>query len=150
MEEQCNHQRVVTPFEKNLEVWRQMWRVIERSDVVVQIVDARNPLLFYSADLNQYVEEQSESQGVGTKKSVVVINKSDRPGADDALRRLARVLKAPEANDLRVVVVGHTDDRKIAGRPVREEHPSNFHLSTARALVWLQNIKITIFDLWKK
>lgn len=35
-----------TPFEKNLNVWRQLWRVIERSDVVVQIVDARNPLVF--------------------------------------------------------------------------------------------------------
>ena len=36
----------VAPFEKNIEVWRQLWRVIEMSDVVVQIVDARNPLLF--------------------------------------------------------------------------------------------------------
>merc|ERR1712232_1401815 len=36
----------ITPFEKNLEVWRQLWRVVERSDVVFQVVDARNPLLF--------------------------------------------------------------------------------------------------------
>ena len=36
----------VTPYEKNLDFWRQLWRVIERSSVVVQIVDARNPLLF--------------------------------------------------------------------------------------------------------
>jgi hypothetical protein len=35
-----------TPFEKNIEVWRQLWRVIEKSDIVVQIVDARNPLLY--------------------------------------------------------------------------------------------------------
>lgn len=39
----------VTPFEKNLEVWRQLWHVRERSDVIVQIVDARNPL-FYRYD----------------------------------------------------------------------------------------------------
>ena len=25
---------MVTPFEKNLEIWRQLWRVIERSDLV--------------------------------------------------------------------------------------------------------------------
>lgn len=37
---------LMTPFERNLEVWRQLWRVIERSDLVVQIVDARNPLLY--------------------------------------------------------------------------------------------------------
>jgi len=28
----------VTPFEKNLEIWRQLWRVCERSDIVVQVV----------------------------------------------------------------------------------------------------------------
>ncbi len=39
----------VTPFEKNLEVWKQLWRVVERSDIVVQIVDARNPTFFRSA-----------------------------------------------------------------------------------------------------
>lgn len=31
----------MTPYEKNLEFWRQLWRVVERSDIVVQIVDAR-------------------------------------------------------------------------------------------------------------
>lgn len=48
---------LMTPFERNLEVWRQLWRVIERSDLVVQIVDARNPLLFRSEDLEKYVKE---------------------------------------------------------------------------------------------
>ena len=28
---------VLTPFEKNLEVWRQLWRVVERSHIVVQV-----------------------------------------------------------------------------------------------------------------
>ena len=28
---------VMTSFEKNLEVWRQLWRVLERSDMVVQV-----------------------------------------------------------------------------------------------------------------
>ncbi|KAJ8985500.1 hypothetical protein NQ317_015039 [Molorchus minor] len=31
---------LLTPYEKNLQFWRQLWRVVERSDVVVQIVDA--------------------------------------------------------------------------------------------------------------
>lgn len=35
-----------TPFEKNIEVWRQLWRVLEKCDIAVQIVDARNPLLY--------------------------------------------------------------------------------------------------------
>lgn len=36
-----NNKLILTPFEKNLEVWRQLWRTVERSDVVLQIVDAR-------------------------------------------------------------------------------------------------------------
>ncbi len=41
----------ITPFEKNIEVWKQLWRVIEKSDVLMQIVDARNPDFFYASDL---------------------------------------------------------------------------------------------------
>ena len=62
----------MTPFEKNLEVWRQLWRVCERSDLVVQVVDARNPLLYYAADLDAYVAELSEH-----KRPIVLLNKSD-------------------------------------------------------------------------
>ncbi len=63
---------LMTPFERNLEVWRQLWRVIERSDLVVQIVDARNPLLFRSEDLERYVKE------VDSKKSnLLLVNKAD-------------------------------------------------------------------------
>ena len=34
-----------------------------------------------------------------------------KPGADKLLGELTRVLKAPEADELKVLVVGHTDDR---------------------------------------
>lgn len=61
----------VTPYEKNLQVWRQLWRVLERSSVVVQIVDARNPLFYLSDDLRLYAEEE-----LG-KPTLVLVNKSD-------------------------------------------------------------------------
>ncbi|KAK2742308.1 hypothetical protein FQN57_005396 [Myotisia sp. PD_48] len=63
---------LMTPFERNLEVWRQLWRVIERSDLVVQIVDARNPLLFRSDDLENYVHEVDPK-----KKNLLLVNKAD-------------------------------------------------------------------------
>lgn len=63
---------LMTPYEKNLEFWRQLWRVVERSDVVVQIVDARNPLLFRSEDLEKYVKEVSPD-----KMNMILINKAD-------------------------------------------------------------------------
>lgn len=63
---------LMTPYEKNLDFWRQLWRVVERSDIVVQIVDARNPLLFRSEDLEKYVKEVDEN-----KMNMILINKSD-------------------------------------------------------------------------
>lgn len=69
---QENSDVVVTPFEKNIEFWRQLWRVVERSDVCVQILDGRNPLLFLSPDLQKYVKEVDEN-----KVNVILLNKSD-------------------------------------------------------------------------
>lgn len=63
---------ILTPFERNLDFWRQLWRVIERSDIVVQIVDARNPLLFRCEDLECYVKEVDTA-----KENVILINKAD-------------------------------------------------------------------------
>jgi len=59
LEEASGDRARVTPFEKNLEVWRQLWRVLERSHVVVQIVDARDPLFYYSEDLHGYAGEMA-------------------------------------------------------------------------------------------
>ncbi|KAF2205566.1 P-loop containing nucleoside triphosphate hydrolase protein [Delitschia confertaspora ATCC 74209] len=69
---QENNDLLMTPFERNLEVWRQLWRVIERSDLVVQIVDARNPLLFRSEDLENYVKEVDSR-----KNNLLLVNKAD-------------------------------------------------------------------------
>ena len=63
---------LLTPFERNIEVWRQLWRVVERSDLVVQIVDARNPLLFRSVDLERYVKEVDDR-----KRNLLLVNKAD-------------------------------------------------------------------------
>jgi len=61
----------VTPFEKNIEVWRQLWRVVERSDACCVVADARNPLFYISTDLLQYAGEELR------KPVLVVVNKAD-------------------------------------------------------------------------
>ncbi|KOC68471.1 Large subunit GTPase 1 like protein [Habropoda laboriosa] len=63
---------LLTPYERNLEFWRQLWRVVERSDVIVQIVDARNPLIFRCEDLEAYVKEIDPK-----KMNMILINKAD-------------------------------------------------------------------------
>ena len=61
----------VTPFEKNIEVWRQLWRVVERSDLIALVVDGRNPQFYLSMDLRTYVEKD-----LG-KSMIVIVNKCD-------------------------------------------------------------------------
>ncbi|ELP92006.1 hypothetical protein EIN_387400, partial [Entamoeba invadens IP1] len=62
---------LLTPYEKNIEFWRQLWRTCEQSDLVLQIVDGRDPLFYYSRDLVKYIKE------LGTKKAGILVNKAD-------------------------------------------------------------------------
>jgi hypothetical protein len=74
---------LLTPFERNIQLWRQLWRVLERSHLIVQIVDARNPLGFRCVDLEAYVhetgsdEEDAAVPGKGKRRSLLLINKAD-------------------------------------------------------------------------
>jgi large subunit GTPase 1 len=70
--ESADETRKVTPYEKNIQVWRQLWRVLEKCDFAVQIVDARNPLLYYTRDLLKYAKELNPPRPV-----ILLINKAD-------------------------------------------------------------------------
>jgi len=70
-----NNDLLLTPFERNLEVWKQLWRVVERCDLVVQIVDARAPLFFRSVDLDRYVNSLSTEEL--PKRNLLLVNKAD-------------------------------------------------------------------------
>lgn len=65
----------ITPFEKNVQVWKQLWRVIEKSDLLLQIVDARNPYFFYSSDLEKYIGEHNKKGEY--KQFILLVNKAD-------------------------------------------------------------------------
>ncbi|KAG6498665.1 GTPase LSG1-1-like [Zingiber officinale] len=67
-----NGKLVLTPFEKNLDIWRQLWRVLERSDLLVMVVDARDPLFYRCPDLEEYARELDEH-----KKTLLLVNKAD-------------------------------------------------------------------------
>lgn len=70
--QETNEDLLLTPFERNIEVWKQLWRVVERSDLIVQIVDARDPLPFRSVDLERYVKELDDR-----KQNLLLVNKAD-------------------------------------------------------------------------
>jgi chemotaxis protein MotB len=42
-------------------------------------------------------------------------------------------MQQPDARNLKVMIVGHTDDAGIKGREIRSKYPNNWSLSTARA-----------------
>ncbi|XP_050223757.1 GTPase LSG1-1-like [Mercurialis annua] len=67
-----NESLVLTPFEKNLDIWRQLWRVVERSDLLVMVVDARDPLFYRCPDLEVYAKEVDEH-----RKTLLLVNKAD-------------------------------------------------------------------------
>ncbi len=57
-----------------------------------------------------------------------------RPEAHIVLDEFAALLKSPVAHGLRVMVIGHADDRRIVKSETRRLYPDNWHLSAARAL----------------
>ncbi len=58
-------------FEHNLEVWRQLWRVTELSDVLLMLVDVRHPLVHFSPALYHHVTRRLH------KHVIVVLTKCD-------------------------------------------------------------------------
>jgi len=62
----------MTPYERNLDFWRQLWRCAERSDLLVQIVDARDPDFYYCRDLVRYIAELGQG-----KRVLLLLNKAD-------------------------------------------------------------------------
>ncbi|XP_059472020.1 guanine nucleotide-binding protein-like 1 [Neocloeon triangulifer] len=58
-------------FEMNLETWRQLWRVLEMSDIVLFIVDIRFPVYLFPPSLYDFVTNSMK------KDMILVLNKID-------------------------------------------------------------------------
>lgn len=78
-------------FERNIEVWRQLWIACERSETIAQIVDARNPLQYFNEDLLRCYSD---------KKHLILINKTDLVGEVDieGLKDRLRVVYGDQIN----------------------------------------------------
>ena len=69
-EEMKNINKAITPYEKNIEVWKQLWMTVEKSQILFQIVDGRNPLYYRCPDLENYIKEVDKN-----KEIILIINK---------------------------------------------------------------------------
>ncbi|KAJ3892855.1 P-loop containing nucleoside triphosphate hydrolase protein [Lentinula edodes] len=63
--------RSSSSFERNLEVWRQLWRVTEISQIILVLVDSRCPLLHFPPSLARYLSNH---------KVILVLTKVDITG----------------------------------------------------------------------
>jgi chemotaxis protein MotB len=55
------------------------------------------------------------------------------PRSQQILNEFAQIMNRTDAQHLKVLVVGHTDDKPIGKPHTRNQHPTNWHLSTNRA-----------------
>ncbi|KAG6910522.1 hypothetical protein DXG01_009941 [Tephrocybe rancida] len=67
--------RSPTYFERNLEVWRQLWRVTEISQILLVLLDSRCPLLHFPPSLAAYLSD---------RKVILVLTKVDISGPERA------------------------------------------------------------------
>ncbi len=69
-----------------------------------------------------------------------------RPEAFNVLKNFAQQVTSGAADGQRVLIVGHTDDQRIAKGSTYQKHPTNWHLSTDRAdqvILELQKLGVT-------
>ena len=67
-----------------------------------------------------------------------MVNKKTAP---EILGEFARIMNQGDAKHLNILVVGHTDDRRIARANTRSKHATNWHLSTNRANAVLMSLQ---------
>ncbi|KAJ7706018.1 hypothetical protein B0H17DRAFT_919616 [Mycena rosella] len=112
--------RSTTYFERNLEVWRQLWRVTEISHIILVLLDSRAPLLHYPPSLATYLSDH---------RVILVLTKVDisGPARADAWTRYFNV----HYPTLRVVQVESYIEKEASsvhqGRKQHEPHlPESF------------------------
>ncbi|KAH9912144.1 P-loop containing nucleoside triphosphate hydrolase protein [Epithele typhae] len=69
-------------FERNLQVWRQLWRVTEISHIILILLDARCPTLHFPPALADYLSNMPNADSV---RIVLVLTKVDIAGPERAV-----------------------------------------------------------------
>ncbi|KAH8099372.1 P-loop containing nucleoside triphosphate hydrolase protein [Cristinia sonorae] len=128
--------RAPTSFERNLEVWRQLWRVTEISQIILILLDSRCPLLHFPPSLSAYL---SSPHIANRTRTILVLTKVDITGhtrADEWTRFLK--IKFPRLPIVRVEAYADTvnpESGAAAGRRAHQPHiPPKFRQSLVQAL----------------
>lgn len=127
--------RAPTYFERNLEVWRQLWRVTEISQVLLILLDSRCPLLHYPPSLASYLA------GLPNRKVILVLTKVDISGPDrtnawsDYLKKRYPDVRVVQVESYVPKEPGPSDEGTSKRRRRFEPHlPQNFREKLVQAL----------------
>ncbi|KAK7680577.1 hypothetical protein QCA50_016359 [Cerrena zonata] len=123
-----------TSFERNIEVWRQLWRVTEISQILLILLDSRCPLLHYPPSLSAYLTNPFTARRT---RIILVLTKVDIAGPARA-DAWTRFLKQKYPNLRIVQVESYTEKDSGIGsgkKKVYEPHlPTAFRQALVEAL----------------
>lgn len=114
----------------------------ERSQIQTRAISNSSPL---SGDITQQLQdlvkkypefEFDATTGVSKFQTDVIFDSGSdelKSTAEPLLRDFAAIMNKGNAKDLHVLVVGHTDNRRIAKPQTKARHSDNMYLSTNRA-----------------
>lgn len=103
-----------THFERNLEVWRQLWRVTEISQILLCLLDSRCPPLHFPSSLESYLASRKA-------RVILVLTKVDIAGPERAEAWTAYLQKQHPGLPI-VQVEAYQQKVGEQGRPVYESH----------------------------
>jgi chemotaxis protein MotB len=121
---------------KLVEQYRLIARDAKKSPALgkrLQELSRRHPALHYDPET-----------GLSKLDTDILFDSGDadlKPAAQRLLSDFAQVLRVPEADGLKIMVVGHADDRGESKKAVREKCGDNFQISAARALAVAERLE---------
>lgn len=74
---EMEYKTLTTPEGRRKWFFRELKQVIEASDVVIEVLDARDPLGCRALDIEEYILKQQNPDGSPSKRLVLVLNKID-------------------------------------------------------------------------
>lgn len=74
IQNEFSNDNCIIPFENNIDVWRQLWRTIEQSDVIILVIDIRNPLLHIPPSLIDNVINYYKKRLIGVLTKIDLVS----------------------------------------------------------------------------